>query len=66
MRVGGQHHAPVSLPSTHVSGGWADSRAGMNGVEKRKKSLAVVWIQTPDSPACSIVAVSVVVSQLWC
>jgi hypothetical protein len=36
----------------------------MDGVEKRKKSLAVVRIQTPDSPACSIVAISVVVAWL--
>ena len=64
MRVGGQHHAPASLPSTCVSGGRVDSRASMDGVEKRKKSLAVVRIQTPDSPACSIVAISVVVAWL--
>jgi hypothetical protein len=38
----------------------------MNGVEKRKKkTLAIVRIQTPDSPVCGVVAISVVVSQLW-
>lgn len=37
----------------------------MDGMEKRKKNLAVVRIQTPDSPACSVVAVLVEVSWLW-
>jgi len=37
----------------------------MDGMEKKKKSLAVVRIQTPDGPACSLVAVLVVVSWLW-
>ena len=34
-------------------------------LEKRKNSVAVIRIQTADSPVCSVVAVSVVISWLW-
>jgi hypothetical protein len=39
MWVGGERHAPAALapgnmPGTHCTGGWVDSRGGMDGVRK--------------------------------
>ena len=54
MRVGGQRHAPATLPpgkrpGTHFIGGWVGPRDGLGGCE----NLALTEIRSSDSPACS-------------
>jgi len=53
MEVSGQYHAPAVLSPLKnlVTPGWVIRRAGMEDLEKRKKSLARTEFRTPDGPA---------------
>jgi hypothetical protein len=64
MRVGGQLHAPATLPpgkipGTHCIGGWVGPRAGLDGCEKSRPH----WIRSPDRPARSVVAIPTTLSR---
>jgi hypothetical protein len=54
MGVGGQRHAPATLPpwerpGTHCIGGWVGPRAGLKGCRKSRPH----WDLIPDCPASS-------------
>jgi hypothetical protein len=54
MRVGGQLHAPATLPPgkipvTHFIGGWVGPRACLDGCRKSRPT----GIRSPDRPARS-------------
>jgi hypothetical protein len=54
MRVGGQLHAPATLPpgkrhGTHCTGGWVGPRAGLDGCGKPR----LTGIRSMDRPARS-------------
>jgi len=65
---GVQHHASgaLNLGKTQHQwlGSWVDTRAGLEILHNKKKSLTPAWTQTLDCPARSLVAILTTLSQL--